>query len=83
MQGTYPVLNYCQNNLVISDLKMATKILQGVPLLLKVCTDTLTEDNNQNYARGSPTGISFFGFFGQRDRFATRQASGISSTNRS
>ena len=41
--------------------------------LVKVVSVTWTERNNQNFARGSPTGLSFFfGFFGQ---------SGISSTN--
>ena len=34
----------------------------------------LTEGNNRNFARGSPTELSFFGFFGQKDRVATRQA---------
>ena len=32
----------------------------------------MSEGNNQNFARGSPTELSFFSFFGQ---------SGISSTN--
>ena len=34
---------------------MATGIFKGVPPILKVCKDALTEDNNQNFARGSPT----------------------------
>ena len=50
-------------------MKGTTRILQGVPPLSKVCTDPLTEDNNQNFARDSPTEIFFFG------------QSGISSTN--
>ena len=51
---------------------MATKILQVIHPLLKVCTDPLTEDNNPNFARGSPTEIFFSLLFGQ---------SGISYTN--
>ena len=35
-----------------SDLNMATKILQGGPPLLEVCTDTLPEYDNWNVARG-------------------------------
>ena len=44
---------------------MATKILQGAPPLLKVCTCLLTEDNSPNFGRGSPTELffSFFSFF--------------------
>ena len=48
-QGTFQI------NEAIGDLKMATKFLQGVPPLLKVCTDLLTEYNNRNFARGPPT----------------------------
>ena len=51
---------------------MVTKTFQGDPPLLKVCTDTLTEDDNRDFSRGYPTEISFFNLFGQ---------SGISFTN--
>ena len=36
--------------------------MQGVPPLLEVCTDPLTEDNNHNFARGPPTEYYFFPF---------------------
>ena len=36
---------------------MATELLQGVPQLLKVCIDPLPGDNNQKFARGSPTDL--------------------------
>ena len=52
-------MSYFQINKAISDLKMATNILQGVPPLIKVYTDPLTEDNNRNFARGSFTEIFF------------------------
>ena len=52
-------MSYCQTIKAISDLKMATEILQGVPPLLKVFKDPLTKDNNHNFARGYPTEISF------------------------
>ena len=113
-------------------MKLITKNLQGIPLLIKVCTDpltegniwnftrgsrteisffvslvkvvsvplteennwnfargyrsiflgffvevvlvSLTESNNRNFSRGFPIGMSFFVFFGQRDKFSTRQA---------
>ena len=48
------------NQLGVSDLKLTTKILQGIPLLLEVCTDILTEDNNRNFARGPHTDLFFF-----------------------
>ena len=66
-------MSYFQINKAISDLNLATKILQGVPPLLKVCTDSLTEDNNRVFARGYPTEI-FFGFFGKQERIKTRQS---------
>ena len=42
---------------------MSTKILQGIPPLLKVCTDPLTEGNNRDFVKGSSL-RSFFCFFG-------------------
>ena len=63
-------------------MKISTKTFQGVAPLLKVCTDPLTEDNNRNSARVSPTEIfGGGGVFGQQDWVATRQASGIIYTN--
>ena len=47
------------NKLGFSDMNLATKLLQGVPPLIKVCTDQLTEDNNQNFAKGYPTEIFY------------------------
>ena len=51
---------------------MITKILYGVPPLLKVCTAPPTEDNNRDFVGGSPT--DFFCLFGQLDRVSTGQA---------
>ena len=65
-------MSYLQINKEISDNNMTTKFLQGDPPMLKVCTDPLTEDNNRNFARGSPNEISPPTPFGK---------SGISSTN--
>ena len=42
---------------MISDLKRTAKILKGAPPLLIVCKYPQTEDNNHNFARGSPTKI--------------------------
>ena len=42
---------------------MAAKNLKGDPPLLKVCTDPLAEDNNQNFARGSHTEIFLVSLF--------------------
>ena len=67
MQGTRQI------NKSIIDIKMENNCFQGVLPLLKVCTDPLTEDNNRNFARGSPTDL-FFGLFGQRDRVETIQS---------
>ena len=55
MLGTKPVVSYFQINKVISDLKIVTKILQGVTPLPEVCIYPLTEGNNWNFARGSST----------------------------
>ena len=41
-------------------MKMATKHFQGDPTLLKVRTAPISEDNNRNFSRGSPTEIIFF-----------------------
>ena len=43
-------------------MKLATKIMQGTPSLIKVCKYPLTKDNTHNLARGSTT-IYFFPFF--------------------
>ena len=53
-------------------MKMATKILQGDPTLLKVFTDPLTEYKNRNFQYVPPLSSPFFNLFGQ---------GGISSTN--
>ena len=55
-----PCKETAKNNKGISDLKMATKLLQGVPPLLNVCINPLIEDNNRNFSGGSPPEISFW-----------------------
>ena len=46
-KSKYAIQGNFQNNKAISDLKMATKILQRVPPLLNLCTNPLIEDNNR------------------------------------
>ena len=40
-------------------MNMEIENFQGVPSLLKICTDTLPEYDNWSFARGYPTDISF------------------------
>ena len=44
-------------------MKQSTKILQGIPPLIKVFTDTLTEGNNRDVASGSCTELFFILLF--------------------
>ena len=43
------------NWLGVSDMNLETRILQGIPSLLKFCTDPITEYNSNNFERTSPT----------------------------
>ena len=72
-QSKYFTQGTCNINEAISDLKMSTNILQGVLSLMKVCTDTHTEDNNRNFGRGYSTEF-FWVFFVQHNWVATKQA---------
>ena len=52
-------LKVCPKYEVISDLKMITEILWGVPLLIKICTKPLPKYDNWNSSRGFPTNLFF------------------------
>ena len=43
----------------IRDVKMTHEILLGVPPVLKMCTYSLPEDDNWNFAMGSPSDLYF------------------------
>ena len=79
LQGDPPLIKVCIDPLTEDNNPnfargSLTKLFFFISLV-QVVSVPLTAGNNWNFARGSPTDLSIFlcGFFGQRDRIATRQ----------